>query len=357
MPLLQAPVHPLQEFQRGAVDAPGRISLPEDQPGDRIHPQTVGMEDPQPVVGAGLQKRPDLAPGMHKVAAAPFALPYRGSGILVERGAVKGFQTVVIHRKMHRHKIQNDTNPLQVAGIDELHQLVGGAIPTGGRIKAGDLVPPAAVKGVLRQRHQLNMGIAVLLTVGGQLFGQLGIAVPTAVRLALPAAGMHFVDVQRPVKALGAPGHPFPVGKTRRRGGDDAAAVGAQGHGKPIGITVRHRAAVRPGDLILICHAGHCAGHFHFPNGGAGLAQVCPAEIPLHPDTAGRRRPHGKAGAVFCGMGAEKLVGIKGVAGIKILQFHHKLLLLCCNRIFSSVSKKIVPYPPVWYKHIFEHGV
>ena len=89
--LLQTGVHALQEFQRRAVDAAVRVALPVDQAGHGIHAQAVGVEHPQPVVGAGLDKAADLTAGVHKVAAAPLALAHRGGGVLIQRRTVKFF--------------------------------------------------------------------------------------------------------------------------------------------------------------------------------------------------------------------------------------------------------------------------
>ena len=91
---------------------------------------------------------------------------------------------------MDRHKVQDNADPLLVAGVDKLHKLVRRAVAAGGRKKASGLVAPAAVKRVLGQGHKLDMGEAVLLAVGGQQVGQLGVGVPAAVLLLPPAAGV-----------------------------------------------------------------------------------------------------------------------------------------------------------------------
>ena len=88
---LQTGVHALQKFQRRAVDAAVRVALPVDQAGHGIHAQAGGVEHPQPVVGAGLDKAADLTAGVHKVAAAPLALAHRGGGVLIQRRTVKFF--------------------------------------------------------------------------------------------------------------------------------------------------------------------------------------------------------------------------------------------------------------------------
>ena len=138
---------------------------------------------------------------------------------------------------MDRHKVQDNADPLLVAGVDKLHKLVRRAVAAGGRKKAGGLVAPAAVKRVLGQGHKLDMGEAVLLAVGGQQVGQLGVGVPAAVLLLPPAAGVDLVDIQRLIKAFCAFLHPFVIGKALGGIADDAASVGAQRHGRAV-VTV-----------------------------------------------------------------------------------------------------------------------
>ena len=101
------------------------VTLPVDQAGDCVHAQAVSVEHLQPVVGAGLDKAADLAAGVHEVAAAPLALANGCGRVLVQRGAVKFFQAVVVDRKVYRHKVQNDADALFMAGVDELGQLLG----------------------------------------------------------------------------------------------------------------------------------------------------------------------------------------------------------------------------------------
>ena len=326
MALLQALVHALQKFQRRTVDAAVGVTLPVDQAGDCVHAQAVSVEHLQPVVGAGLDKAADLAAGVHEVAAAPLALAHGCGGILVQRGAVKFFQAVAVDRKVYRHKVQNDADARFMAGVDELGQLLRGAVAAGGGVKAGDLVAPAAVKGMLGQRHQLDVGKAVLLAVGRQQLGQLGVGVPAAVLFLPPAAGVDFVDIQRLIEAFRAAGHPLVIGEAGGAVGNDAAAVGAQGHGGAVRVAVGHGLTVGTAHPILVDHARIGTGDIALPNGGLGAVHVIGADLGLHRNVLGGRCPNCKMGAPKVGVGAKELVSIKGVPGVKILHIHRENL-------------------------------
>ena len=327
MALLQTAVHALQKVQRRAVDAAVRVALPVDEPGHRVHAQAVGVEHPQPVIGAGLDEALDLTAGVHKVTAAPLALAHSGCRVLIQRCTVKFFQAVGVHGKVNRYKIQNNADALLVAGVDKFGQLVR-AVAAGGGKKAGDLVAPAAVEGVLGQGHEFNVGEAVLLAVGGQQLGQLGVGVPAAVLLLPPAAGMDLVDIQRFIEAFCAFLHPLVVVKALRAVSHNAAAVGAQCHSRAVGVAVGHALAVCAAHPILVDHTRVHTGGVAFPHGGLGAMQVKGADLGLDSDMLRGRCPHCKMCAAEIGMRPEKVIRIKGVPGVKILHIHDESLLL-----------------------------
>ena len=223
---------------------------------------------------------------------------------------------------MDRHKVQDNADSLLVAGVDKLHKLVRRAVAAGGRKKAGGLVAPAAVKRVLGQGHKLDMGEAVLLAVGGQQVGQLGVGVPAAVLLLPPAAGVDLVDIQRLIKAFCAFLHPFVIGKALGGIADDAASVGAQRHRRAVGVAVGHALAVRAAHPILVHHPRLHAGGVALPHGGLGAVQIKGADLGLNGDMLCGRCPHRKMRAAEIGMRTEKLIRIKSVPGIKILHVH-----------------------------------
>ena len=65
----------------------------------------------------------------------PLALAHGGGRVLIQRCTVKFLQTVGIHGKVYRHKVQNDAYPMLVAGVDKFSQLVRRAVAAGGRKK------------------------------------------------------------------------------------------------------------------------------------------------------------------------------------------------------------------------------
>ena len=89
-------------------------------------------------------------------------------------------------------------------GIDKIAEVIARAEAAGRRIHAGRLVAPAAVKRVLVNRQQLEMGKAHPLHIGDKLIRQFAIAQPeVVVRMATPRAQMHFVDRDRRIKLVG----------------------------------------------------------------------------------------------------------------------------------------------------------
>ena len=166
------------------------------------------------------------------------------------------------------------------------------------------------------------MGEAVLLAVGGQQVGQLGVGVPAAVLLLPPAAGVDLVDIQRLIKAFCAFLHPFVIGKALGGIADDAASVGAQRHGRAVGVAVGHALAVRAAHPILVHHPRLHAGGVALPHGGLGAVQIKGTDLGLNGNMLCGRCPHRKMRAAEVGMRTEKLIRIKSVPGIKILHVH-----------------------------------
>ena len=62
--------------------------------------------------------------------------------MLVQAGAIKCAQSERIARKMSRYPVQNDTNPLLMHIVHEIHKILRCAIPGGRCIVAGHLIPP-----------------------------------------------------------------------------------------------------------------------------------------------------------------------------------------------------------------------
>ena len=129
MALFQPLIHGLQEIQRRSVHTASFISLPVDQPADRVHPKPVKMKFLQPVIRRRLQETAHLSPGMHEITASPLTFSYCSIWVLIQTCSVKFLQAIIIHRKMHRNKIHNHSDSCLMAFINQLFQLIRCPIP------------------------------------------------------------------------------------------------------------------------------------------------------------------------------------------------------------------------------------
>ena len=77
--------------------------------------------------------------------------------VLVEMGAVKKSQAVLVSWKMRGDPIKDDPNALLMKIIDQVHKILRGAIAAGWGKKARDLVAPGTIKGMFHHRHKLNV--------------------------------------------------------------------------------------------------------------------------------------------------------------------------------------------------------
>ncbi len=160
---------------------------------------------------------------------------------------------------------------------------------------------------MLHDRHQLDVGVALLHHVGDELAGQLLPGDMRAVPAAPPGAGMHLVDRDRRLRrlALAAPRHPVGVapGAGVRIGhhrGGARRRLGLQRH--RVGL-LRQR-AVRAEHVILVHGARLDARDEQLPDAGLhalahGMARGVPAVEAAHHRHAPRiGRPAGEAHAI-----------------------------------------------------------
>ena len=122
--------------------------------------------------------------------------------------------------EMSRHPVNNDANARLVAAIDEKHQVLGRTVAGGGSVVAHYLIAPGAVKGMLGNRQQFDVGVAHFLHVGNQAIGQFAIGEEARTRLVgngyrratfggifdalvQPGAEMHFINGNGPVVGVG----------------------------------------------------------------------------------------------------------------------------------------------------------
>ena len=157
------------------------------------------MELLDPVQGIGNQEVLHFVHLVVKYLGAPVGmLALSGIRILIQRLAVEVRQTMGVLGKMGRNPIQDDANLLLMQVIDQIHKILRAAVAGGGRIVAGHLIAPGAVEGMLRDAHQLHMGVPHLQHIICQLMGQLPvIIIPVLIGtmgMLLPRTRMHLID-------------------------------------------------------------------------------------------------------------------------------------------------------------------
>ena len=78
---------------------------------------------------------------------------------------VKFSQSVGISSKMGGYPVQYDTHPRPVERIYQIHKILRASVPGGRCIIARNLIAPGTVEGMLRNTHQLHMGIFHFLQI------------------------------------------------------------------------------------------------------------------------------------------------------------------------------------------------
>ena len=85
---------------------------------------------------------------------------FLGIGVFVQVGAVKLGQAVGVTREVGRHPVQDHAQTGVVRGVDKVAEVLRRAKARGGREQAQRLVAPGAVKRVLADGQQLQVGEA-----------------------------------------------------------------------------------------------------------------------------------------------------------------------------------------------------
>ena len=122
------------------------------------------------------QEVADLIAAVVEDQRAPFlVLTDARIGVLVEVGSIEEGKPVGILREVARHPIEDHTDALGMAAVHEGAELIRATEAAGGRVPAGHLITPGAIKGMLGDRHQFDVGETPRLHVGDHLVGQFGI--------------------------------------------------------------------------------------------------------------------------------------------------------------------------------------
>ena len=173
----------------------------------------------QPEMRVGQQEGAHLRPAKVKSIGSPVDMVL----IFIELFAVEAAQPELVTAKVAGHPVQNDPDARLVALLNEVHQVLGLAVPAGGGIVPCYLIAPGAVKRVLHHRHQLNVAVSHLLDIGHQLVGGFPVVIEGGHRhvlrvvpghvVLLPGSKVYFIDIQRPLEMIRprSAAHPSPV--------------------------------------------------------------------------------------------------------------------------------------------------
>src|SRR5579885_2764843 len=99
-----------------------------------------------------------------------FALP--GIGMFIEVAPIEISQTRFILREMPRHPIKDHAYARLMQRINQRAKIVGRAKTTGGRVHAGRLIAPGAIKRVFSDGQEFDMRVSQLAYICWQLFRQ-----------------------------------------------------------------------------------------------------------------------------------------------------------------------------------------
>ena len=181
---------------------------------DRVDAQPVDVVFLEPEQRVRQQEVPHLVAAVVEDQRAPvlmLALPR--VRVLVERGAVKLREAVLVFREMPGHPVENEAEPGLVAGVDEVLEVLRRPEAARRREEPEHLVAPGARKRMLHHRQQLDVREAGLLRVRHQPARHLAIREEAVafLRHARPRPEVDFVDRHRPIDpgaALPPRGHP-----------------------------------------------------------------------------------------------------------------------------------------------------
>ena len=169
---------------------------------DSVHTQSVHMELLNPeqriadeeILHFALPEVKDLRPPVRMLALA-------GVRVLIARLSVEVRQTVRVLRKMRRHPVEDDADAVAVQVVDHVRKILRRSIAAGRCEITRDLITPGTVEGVLRDTHQLNVGIAHFLQILGDGMGKVTVIIKTVfllrVRMTHPAANVALIDRDR----------------------------------------------------------------------------------------------------------------------------------------------------------------
>ena len=114
--------------------------------------------------------------------------------MLIQGCAIKTRQAVCIAWKVRRDPVQQHTDAGLMTAIHQKLQIVGRAMPAGGREIAGGLITPGVIERMFGDRQQLDVREVHLPQVTHQLHRQFAVVEEAAIGIASPGTQMHFIN-------------------------------------------------------------------------------------------------------------------------------------------------------------------
>src|SRR5882762_9568756 len=99
-------------------------------------------------------------------------------GVFEKMSAVELREAVSVAREVRGSPIEQDANAFLVAAVDKFLKIRGRAEAAGGGVIAEGLVAPGAVKGMLHDGEQFDVGVAEIFDVWNELVGEFAIGEP-----------------------------------------------------------------------------------------------------------------------------------------------------------------------------------
>ena len=95
--------------------------------------------------------------------------------IFIAFRAVEFIKAEGILREVGGDPVENNADARFMGGVYEIGEILGSAVAGGRGEIARYLIAPAAVKRMLHNRHQLDVGISHILDIGNQAVGKLSV--------------------------------------------------------------------------------------------------------------------------------------------------------------------------------------
>ena len=153
---------------------------------NRIDTQTVYVAFLYPEKRIGDQEVFDLRPAVVVNLRSPIrVLPLSRVFMFINSRSVKVCKSVCILREMCRNPVKDHTDLITVKIINHIFEIFCCSVAGSRCIITGYLIAPGAVKRVLCNSHQFDMGIAHFLHISSQLMCQFAIIVKSWIVLIL----------------------------------------------------------------------------------------------------------------------------------------------------------------------------